>query len=37
MKKYMHNFSRFDKGHMIALTEHVFYPKASTENQGHAI
>ena len=37
MEKYMHNVSKFDKGHMIAMTEHVLYPKASTENQGRAI
>jgi hypothetical protein len=35
--QYMQNVSKFDKGHMIAMTEHVLYPKASTENQGHAI
>jgi hypothetical protein len=33
----MQNISKFDKGHMIAMTEHVLYQKASTENQGHAI
>ena len=37
MEKYMQNVSKFDKGHMIAMTEHVLYPKASTENQGRAI
>jgi hypothetical protein len=33
----MQNVSKFDKGHMIAMTEHVLYPKASTKNQGSAI
>ncbi len=33
----MQNISMSDKGHMIAMTEHVLYQKASTENQGHAI
>ena len=37
MEKYMQNVSKFDKGHMIAMTENVLYPKASTENQGSAI
>ncbi len=37
MQKYMQNVSKFDKGHMIAMTEHNLYPKASTENQGSAI
>ncbi len=37
MERYMQNSSKFDKGHMIAMTEHVLYPKASTENQGRAI
>ncbi len=27
---YMQNVSKFDKGHMIAMTEHVWYPKASS-------
>ncbi len=32
MEKYMQNVSKFDKNHMIAMTEHVLFPKASTEN-----
>jgi hypothetical protein len=28
MEKNMQNVSKFDKGHMIAMTEHVLYPKA---------
>jgi hypothetical protein len=32
----MQNVSKFDKCHMIAMTEHVLYPNASTENQGSA-
>ncbi len=31
--KYMQNVSKFDKVHMIAMTEHVLKPKASTENK----
>ncbi len=34
MEKYMQNVSKFDKVHLIAMTEHVLYPKASSENQG---
>jgi hypothetical protein len=37
MERYMQNVSKFDKGYMIAMTEHILYPKASTENQGSAI
>jgi hypothetical protein len=37
MEKYMQNVSKFDKGHMIAMTEHVLYPRASTENQDRAV
>ncbi len=37
MEKYMQNVSKFDKGLVIAMTEHVLYQKASTENQGRAI
>ncbi len=37
LDKYMQNVSKFDIGHMVAMTEHVLYPKASTENQGSAI
>jgi hypothetical protein len=33
----MQNVSKFDKGHMIDMTEHVLYPKASTENEGSAV
>ncbi len=32
MEKYTQNDSKFDKAHMLAMTEHVFYPKASTQN-----
>ncbi len=32
--EYMQNVSKFDEG---AMTGHVLYPKASIENQGHAI
>ncbi len=37
MEKYKQMFLKFDNGHMIAMTEHALYPKASTENQGRAI
>jgi hypothetical protein len=37
LEKYMQNISKFDKGHMVAMTEHVLYSKASTENQARAI
>jgi hypothetical protein len=31
MEKYPQYFSKFDKGHMIAMAEHVLYQKVSTE------
>ncbi len=37
MEEYMQDVSKFDKGHMIAMTEHILFPRASTENQGSAI
>jgi hypothetical protein len=35
MEEDMQNVSKFGKGHMIAITEHVLYPKASTEQCEH--
>jgi hypothetical protein len=35
--KYMQNISKFDKDHMIAVTEYVFLQKESNESQGSTI
>ncbi len=36
-RKFKMLFSKLDKGHMVAIFEHILKPKESTENQGLAL